>query len=325
MTVEQQFSAASYIREIGRGKNGARSLTQDDAARLYDAMLKRQISDLELGAVLLSMRIKGESAAELAGFMQAAQQQLQVFTLTEGGDFAPIIIPSYNGARKKINLTPLLAGLLAQRGVPVLVHGVNQDKGRVTSAEIFAELAWPQLHSAEEFHAVLQRGLPAFMAIDQLAPTLAGLLRLRAILGVRNSTHTLVKLLQPFAVPSLRLFSYTHPEYLQLMRDYLPLTLTTAQGEVFVMRATEGEVVINVERAQQIERFHSMGSEVLAAKQTQMPDVAVDLPAEIDAHSSAKWIQAVLNGDVAVPANMQSQLELCIAHSRQLKLSTQLL
>lgn len=52
----------------------------------------------------------------------------------------PIVIPSYNGARKQANLTPLLALLLAREGVPVLVHGVSQDPGRVTSAEIFQEL-----------------------------------------------------------------------------------------------------------------------------------------------------------------------------------------
>lgn len=314
-----EFSAASYIREIGRGKQGARSLSQDDAARLYEAMLTRQISDLELGAVLLAMRIKGESAAELAGFMQAAHAQTQVFALPDGTEYAPVLIPSYNGARKKINLTPLLAGLLAQRGVPVLVHGVKQDKGRVSSAEIFQELAWPCIQNVGQFNACLKQFKPAFIAIDDLAPNLAGLLRLRAILGVRNSTHTVVKLLQVFAGPALRLFSYTHPEYLQLMREFLPLHLNPNLGEVLVMRATEGEVVVNVERAQQIERFHNQSVELLAAKQSQMTEADLGLPDSIDATSSAEWMQAVMQGKIAVPENLQIQLELCQQQARRLR------
>lgn len=48
-----------------------------------------------------------------------------------------MVLPSYNGARKQANLTPLLALLLAKVGLPVVVHGVLDDSTRVTSAEIF--------------------------------------------------------------------------------------------------------------------------------------------------------------------------------------------
>ena len=56
-------------------------------------------------------------------------------------------IPSYNGARKQPNLVPLLTLLLAREGVPVLVHGVTEDPGRVTSAEIFTHLQIPHARS----------------------------------------------------------------------------------------------------------------------------------------------------------------------------------
>src|SRR5450830_1119797 len=63
------FPAARFIKEIGRGKDGARSMTREDAKALYQAMLAGQVSDLELGGILLSMRIKGESIDEIAGFI----------------------------------------------------------------------------------------------------------------------------------------------------------------------------------------------------------------------------------------------------------------
>ena len=68
----ERFAAAPFIKEIGRGVKGARSMSREDARALYAAMLEGRVSDLELGAILLAMRIKGESVEELAGFMDAA-------------------------------------------------------------------------------------------------------------------------------------------------------------------------------------------------------------------------------------------------------------
>src|SRR5438067_47552 len=182
------FPAAAFIKEIGRGVKGARSMSRIDAAQLYGAMLDGRVSDLEMGAILLAMRIKGESVDEIAGFMDAAEQSFAPLP-TPPGEYAPVLIPSYNGARKLANLTPLLALLLARQGVPVLVHGVQQDPGRVTTAEIFAEMGIGPLGSSADMQDAFANHQPCFMPIEWLAPQLAHQLSLRQILGVRNSTH----------------------------------------------------------------------------------------------------------------------------------------
>jgi anthranilate phosphoribosyltransferase len=141
-TTHESFAAAPFIKEIGRGKKGARGLSRADAEQLYAAMLDGRVSDLEVGAIVLALRFKGESVDEIAGFLQAAERSFPKVA-SPAGAFAPVLIPSYNGARKLANLTPLLALLLAREGVPVLVHGVTSDPGRVTSAEIFAAMGLP--------------------------------------------------------------------------------------------------------------------------------------------------------------------------------------
>lgn len=194
-------------------------MSREDARALYTAMLEGRVSDLELGAILLAMRIKGESVEELAGFMDAAESAFAPLP-SPPGEFAPVLIPSYNGARKLANLTPLLALLLAREGVPTLVHGVRSDPGRITTAEILAELGLAEAGSSTDILEAAASGRPAFIPIEGLAPSLARMLSLRRILGVRNSTHTLVKILQPFEGPALRLVSYTHPEYLATLGEY---------------------------------------------------------------------------------------------------------
>ena len=305
------LAAARFIKEIGRGKDGARSLSREDAAMLYSAMLDGRVSDLELGAILLSMRVKGESVEEIAGFLDAAEAS---FTPLQAppGKYAPVIIPSYNGSRHMANLTPLLALLLAREGVPVLMHGVTHDPQRVTSAEIFEALGMHHANSVEEAQAALARGEPAFMPIQSLAPKMARLLAMRRILGVRNSTHTLVKIMQPFAGPALRLTSYTHPEYLEMLAVYFVTAAPHARGDAFLMRGTEGETVANARRAQQIDWFHA-GQRTLLVEKQKVAEEIPDLPEGRDAQATARWIKAVLAGEESVPEAIVEQVEHCMA------------
>ncbi|MDY7580053.1 DNA-binding protein YbiB [Herbaspirillum sp. RTI4] len=305
------LAAARFIKEIGRGKDGARSLSREDASLLYSAMLDGRVSDLELGAILLAFRIKGESVEEIAGFLAAAETSFTPVT-APAGLYAPVVIPSYNGARHMVNLTPLLALLLAREGVPVLMHGVTHDAGRVTSAEIFQALDLPPALDAAQAGIRFSEGLPAFMPIEVLAPKIARLLSLRRVLGVRNSTHTLVKIMQPFDAAALRLTSYTHPEYFTMLSTYFTQAAPAARGDVFLMRGTEGETVANARRAQQIDWFCRGTSTPLVSKQI-VADVFSEALKERDAVATARMIEAMLNGKIEVPAAISEQVRHCVA------------
>jgi anthranilate phosphoribosyltransferase len=308
-TDQQLFHTAHFIKEIGRGQKGARSISRGDARSLYAAMLDGRVPDIEMGALLLAMRIKGESVEELAGFLDAGHVSFEHLP-APGGAFAPVLVPSYNGSRKLPNLTPLMAGLLAREGVPVLVHGVTSDPGRVTTAEIFAAIGWPRVASAREASAAMAQGMPCFFPIDLLAPKMAGQLALRRVLGVRNSTHTLVKILQPFDGPALRLVSYTHPEYLELLGGYFTQAAPAGQGDAFLMRGTEGETVANPHRAQQIDWFHE-GQRTVLVERDPPADQLAALPEARDAETTARWILAVMDGQEPVPPPIAAQVAHC--------------
>jgi anthranilate phosphoribosyltransferase len=316
-TPEEPFRAASFIKNIGRGKKGARDMTREEARLLYGHMLDGTVSDLELGGILLAMRIKGESVDEIAGFMDAAEDSFAPLPVCSGA-YAPVLIPSYNGARKMANLTPLLALLLAREGVPVLMHGVLTDPGRITSAEIFAAMGLPPAQTAAEVQAAFAARQPAFMAIDTLAPKMAYLLSLRRILGVRSSTHTLVKILQPFAGPALRLVSYTHPEYLEMLGDYFTRAAPAARGDAFLMRGTEGETVANANRANQIDWFHE-GQRTLLVQRDAPTDELAAMPDARDAATTAAWITRALHGEVPIPASIAEQVAQCLLVSKTLQ------
>ncbi|HEY8975454.1 MAG TPA: DNA-binding protein YbiB, partial [Burkholderiaceae bacterium] len=112
------MTIAPYLREIGRGKDGARSLSREQAADLMGRLLDGKVSDVETGAFAIAMRIKGETPEELAGFMDAVVPRM--LALPPPGPAGGVVLPSYNGARKLPNLVPLLALQLARAGLSVL-------------------------------------------------------------------------------------------------------------------------------------------------------------------------------------------------------------
>lgn len=301
----EPFPCARFIKEIGRGPHGARALSREDTYALYSAMLAGRVSDVELGAVLLAYRLKGETADELAAMLAAAQASIAPIRVP-----GAVSIPSYNGARKQPNLVPLLALLLAREGVPTLVHGVTHDPGRVTSAEIFACMGIASATS----HADIETGLNAhrvsFAPVEVLAPQLARLLALRRVMGVRNSTHTLVKILQPFAPAGLRLVNYTHPSYRDSLAELFLGHPDAAVGGALLARGTEGEAVADTRRQVQIDWLHDGVAETLVTPERSSPDESgPDLPAARDAETTARWIESVLAGDAPVPPTLARQVE----------------
>ena len=313
---EQPLQAALFIREIARGKKGARDLSREDARRLYAAMLNGELSDLEMGAFLTGMRIKGESVAEIAGFLDAAEASFEALEAPEAL-CAPVVIPSYNGSRQMPNLTPLLAMLLAREGVPVLIHGVLDDPGRVTTAEILAQMGIAPSTQATSLQSDFANKLPVFMPIASLAPKLHRMLEVRRVLGLRNSTHTLVKIMQPFAQPALRLVSYTHPEYLTMLTSYFSGEAPAQRGDVLLMRGTEGETVANAKRAQAVIWFRQNQASTLIERQEPVDEMP-PLPSASDAVTTADWITQALAGKQPVPAPIAEQVAQCVQIAQQM-------
>jgi len=309
------FSAAKYIKEIGRGVNGARALPREDAQALFDAMLAGQVSDLELGAVLMAYRIKGEAPHELAGMLEAAHGHC--LPLDAPADRTVVVIPSYNGARKQPNLVPLLAHLLARDGVPVLVHGTREFQGRVTSIALFKALGTPLCETTRDAQDRLRLpaagdnglGPLAVLPIDVLSPALAQLLDKRAIIGLRNSSHTIVKMLQPVGAhtpaEALRLYSYTHPEYRETLTDYF----SHEPANVLLARGTEGEVVADARRSGRIDWMHDGHQRTLVDPVGGSIGDVPELPVGTDVDATAAWIRKVLDGAEPIPAPIAAQVD----------------
>jgi anthranilate phosphoribosyltransferase len=295
---------AQIIKEVGRGKNHARDISAELAETLFSDMLAGHIPELELGGILIALRIKGESEQEMLGFYRAMQQRSANLALPTDMPM-PIVIPSYNGARKQANLTPLLAMLLAREGVPVLVHGVSQDPGRVTSAEIFQELDITPTRDVQNID--WKTGKPVFICVEDLAPEMHQVLSLRWRMGVRNSAHTLIKMINPFAGNALRIASVSHPEYIQRMAGLFNQTLSTS----LLLHGTEGEAYANPLRCPQMHLCREGEMSTLVTREMGEGDKP-ELAEAKSIEETVRWTKRCLRGELPIPLSLKLQVEACL-------------
>lgn len=299
-----------YLKTIGRGKDGARALSRAQACELLGWVLDGQALPLQVGAFCLAMRIKGETAQEMAGFMDAVHARLPHCAPAAS---PVVVLPSYNGARRLPVLTPLLALLLAREGLPVLLHGSTTETTRTTAAQVLAHLGYAAATALQ----TPQAGELVHLHTRHLLPGLADLLDARATIGLRNPAHSLVKHMNPLAASgthSLVVGCYTHPEYSVSMEQ----THAEAGNHALLLRGMEGEPVADPRRQPAL-RGILQGRKVLELQaETGAVPVPPELPLGTDIAATAAWTREVLQGMRPVPAPIATQVQVIADLHRQL-------
>ncbi len=208
-TIEHPF--AQYVRILGKGKNSGRSLTREEAQTAFTMVLNGEVEDIQLGALLLLLRVKGENAEEMAGFAQACRDHIAAPEISVDIDW-----PSYAGKRKQLPWFLLSALLLAENGYRIFMHGcAGHTANRVYSEAILGQLDIPLCRNWAQVKHNLSQGQFAYANLESFCAPLARLFHMRNTLGVRSPAHSLIKLVNPLNA-STALQSVFHPAYLEV-------------------------------------------------------------------------------------------------------------
>ncbi len=298
---------SQVLKEVGRGAAGSRALDRATARQAMGWVLDGVASELEIGAFLMALRMKGETLEELSGCLDAVQARLRRIPAA-----TPVVcIASYNGARRLPNLTPLLALELARAGLSVLVHGPLHDASpthapaRVTTADVLAALGLAPARELGDVQRAWARHEPAYVSTEWLCAPLQRLLDLRRVMGVRSIAHTLAKMIAP-CTPGLRLLSYTHPEFASLMHAWA----SREGAHTMILRGTEGEPVADPRRMPRIDTVRDgipQDAACVLAQEGSVMRLPL-LPRGRDASSTAVYIQSVLAGERPLPEPLARQI-----------------
>lgn len=113
-------------------------LNEDEAAGVMEQIMEGGASPAQIGALLIALRLKGETVEEIAGFARAMREKatrvqsthsVLVDTCGTGGDGA-----------NTFNISTAAALVLAGAGIPVAKHGNRSVSSRCGSADVLESL-----------------------------------------------------------------------------------------------------------------------------------------------------------------------------------------
>lgn len=245
-----------FIKKIGTGRRAFEDLTREEAAAALRTILAGDATPAQAGGFLVTLRVKGETAEELAGFVSAMRETILSAPAVTRGPFLDAGNP-YDGKADTVHLSIAAACIVAAAGGAVAFHGARRvsPKYGVGVGEALEALGVRTDLTLSVAAAMLNEAGMAYVDQALYAPPLAALLPLRRELGLRTGISAAEKLANPFRA-DVRLVGAHHGSYLASLAEALRLTggpngivVQGAEGSVDVapgrsarvIRAREGE------------------------------------------------------------------------------------
>jgi anthranilate phosphoribosyltransferase len=185
------------MRILGPGRKEGRNLTSEEAYRAFDAILSGTESEIQVGAFLVLMRMKGVTVEELTAFARAARARATIPCQDIEGLVS--VCPPHDGT-DRVPPLEVAAGLVAAAAgarVLILSDRCVPPKRGLTAASVLEALGVGMTfdpHEAEDWVAKTRFGA---CSVAGMLPALLALRRVRGDVAIRTPLATVEKLLAP--------------------------------------------------------------------------------------------------------------------------------
>ncbi|MGM7883673.1 anthranilate phosphoribosyltransferase [Yersinia enterocolitica] len=187
----------------------AESMTQAESQLLFAAIVRGELEASQLAAALISMKVRGETPAEIAGAAQALLADAQPFPRPDYL-FADIVGTGGDGTNS-INISTASAFVAASCGVKVAKHGNRSVSSRSGSSDLLAAFGIRLDMSAEQSRLALDELGVCFLFAPQYHAGFRHAMPVRQQLKTRTLFNVLGPLINP-ARPPLALIGVYSPE-----------------------------------------------------------------------------------------------------------------
>ncbi len=173
------------------------TLTQDQARDLMQHILTGQLADIEIAALLGALAARGETAAEIAGFVQAMRHAATALPLTTAERAALVDTCGTGGDASDTFNISTAAALVAAAGASVAKHGNRAVTSKCGSADVLEALGIPVSLAPSEGAEALRTHRFAFLHAPSLHPAMKAVMPVRRALGFRTIFNVLGPLSNP--------------------------------------------------------------------------------------------------------------------------------
>ena len=179
------------IRKVTSGQH----LERDEMHEVFSEVMDGRATDVQKTALLIALRMKGETAAEITGAAMAMRERVTPLTV----DRERIIDTCGTGGdgRGTFNVSTIAALVAAGAGASVAKHGNRAVSSSCGSADVLAELGVNIDLDAARMSEVLRRTGISFLFAPKLHPAMGAVAAIRRELGVRTIFNVLGPLTNP--------------------------------------------------------------------------------------------------------------------------------
>ena len=194
-------------------------LDEAEAAETLKAMAEGSLHPAVAGALLIALRCKGESAAEIRGFATAMRELALRPAVPPGRAYVDIVGTGGDGSGS-LNLSTGAALLAAATGLKVVKHGNRSISSRCGSADVLAALGLPMPLDEQQAAVYLEALGFTFLFAPHYHPAMKNIGPVRAALGVRTVFNILGPLANP-ATPPFHVIGAYSEDMAELMAETL--------------------------------------------------------------------------------------------------------
>ena len=181
-----------YIEPLLKGE----SLSFEQAGSLLDIIFEGQVSEVQIAAFLTAMRIKGATAAELAGLAKSLRNH--AVKVETGIENMVDVVGTGGAAVKTFNVSTAAAIVAAGAGVYVAKHGNRAITSKCGAADVLEELGVKIDPGADVVAECIKQAHVGFMFAPAFHPAMKYVQPIRKSLGFR----TVFNILGPLANPA---------------------------------------------------------------------------------------------------------------------------
>ncbi|MGY8711403.1 anthranilate phosphoribosyltransferase [Bradyrhizobium sp. 18BD] len=179
---------------IGKVATGA-SLSREEAASAFDAMMSGEATPSQMGGLLMALRVRGETVDEITGAVSAMRSKM--LTVDAPADAVDIVGTGGDGSGS-VNVSTCASFIVSGTGLPVAKHGNRALSSRSGAADVLASLGVKiDLRPEQVGRCVRECGI-GFMFAPAHHPAMKNVGPTR----VELATRTIFNLLGPLSNPA---------------------------------------------------------------------------------------------------------------------------
>jgi len=224
-----------FLLKVGVGPRGGKALTYEEAYTAMRVILEGRFHPATLGAFSMALRFRGETAEELAGFLDAIHDTLAFSVPSPPVSPLLDVAGAYDGKVRTLHLSLAASLLVAGAGIPVIHHGSEgiPTKFGIGPGHVLRALGIRIAERIEEVIADLQEIRISYLHQPLFHPLLYRLTDLRIAMGKRGFLNTVEPLINPLKAP-YHVSGFFHEPYGPLCAEAIRRSQHSAKSAILV-------------------------------------------------------------------------------------------